>query len=187
MTTVRKDGRWYVSLFYSVAEAARGELDVDVPDADQAIVPDGAGSPEEAVDQMIGAVADLDLEGAIATLEPDEFEALQRYAPMFLERRPGRRSTTTDVISLKVSDTEYDVEERDDGRVAVGFTGFTIDAALGDGRLPGRMGRHVHARSAAPTWRRSKGAPVTPSTSTNGHRSRPRWPDWRTPSPIPTR
>jgi hypothetical protein len=44
LTTVKRDGRWYLSAFYSIAEDARAD-GADIPDT--GVVADGADSPEE--------------------------------------------------------------------------------------------------------------------------------------------
>ncbi len=85
LTVVERDGKWFVSLIYTAAEAARAGTDFDIPAADEAIVPVGGGSPEEAVEGFINAIAELDLERIVAGLNPDEAEVLQRYAPLFID------------------------------------------------------------------------------------------------------
>ena len=37
------------------------------------------------MDDVLDGVEQLDLEAIIASLNPDEFQALQRYAPLFLD------------------------------------------------------------------------------------------------------
>ncbi len=84
VTVVKRDGRWYVSLWYSVAEAARQQTDATLPTLEQAIKPVGAESPEKALEAMIEAIASFDIEAVIAGMNPNEAEVLQRYAPIFL-------------------------------------------------------------------------------------------------------
>lgn len=127
ITTVQRDGRWYVSLFYTIAESARG--DADLPDPEDAIEPKGSESPEAAVEQMIDAITDLDLEDLIATLNPDEFEALQRYAPIFLDDAQSALDEIGD-LDLAMTDATYDVESSSGGRSYVGFTSFLIEASV---------------------------------------------------------
>jgi hypothetical protein len=79
-TAVEQDGRWYLSLFHSIAESARG--DQPVPAEGMAVA--GADSPEGAVDALLTAVQDLKLDAALGLLDPTELEALHRYAPLFL-------------------------------------------------------------------------------------------------------
>lgn len=77
---VEQDGRWYLSLFHSIAERARG----DRPVPEVGIAPAGADSPEGAVDALLTAVQDLEVEALLGLLDPTELEALQRYAPLFV-------------------------------------------------------------------------------------------------------
>ena len=51
----------------------------------EGIAPAGGDTPEAAMDTFLDAVADLDLRAMVAALNPDEFEALQRYAPLFID------------------------------------------------------------------------------------------------------
>jgi hypothetical protein len=84
VATVKRDGRWYVSLAYSVAEAARQSSGRPMPTATQSVAPTGASSPEEAIREMLNSVGALDARKAISLMDPDEFGALQDYAPLFL-------------------------------------------------------------------------------------------------------
>src|SRR5262249_11921072 len=77
ITAVRQDGRWYLSAFYSIAENLRHEADdPDIPE--QGVALQGADSPEQAMDELLHRAAKLDLAGIIGTLNPNEFESLQR-------------------------------------------------------------------------------------------------------------
>ena len=80
-----EDDGWHVSLYYTIAEAARQEAGAPRPDFGNGIEPQGAGSPEDALRNLFDAGADLNLEGVIASLPPDEMRALREYAPLFLE------------------------------------------------------------------------------------------------------
>ena len=109
-TSVREDGRWYLSLFYSAADAARG--DRDIPET--GVEPAGADTPEGALDSMLTAIGDLDLERMIALLNPNEAQALQRYAPLFLDDAQGALDDVG--VEIKVSGGEYDVTGGGDTR-----------------------------------------------------------------------
>ena len=78
--SVERDGRWYVSLFYSAADKLRSGKDIP----EKGVTPAGAATPEGAVDDMLTAIEKLDIEKMIAGLNPNEAEALQRYAPLFI-------------------------------------------------------------------------------------------------------
>ena len=102
MTTVERGGRWYLSLFYSIAEDSRSS-DTDIPE--EPIRLNGATSPEGAVDNLLQAVSDLDLEALLGTLNPNEAEALQRYAPLFID--DGQRLLDDAGITWKISGTDF--------------------------------------------------------------------------------
>lgn len=131
MTAVREDGRWYVSGMYTVAEHARAEAGVALPAT--GIAPIGAGSPEEAVDGIIQAINDVDLAGLVARWNPDEAQALQRYAPIFLDDAQAEldQAMAADDVSFRLEDVEYDVVRRGDLAV-VQFSGATLRVASGE-------------------------------------------------------
>jgi hypothetical protein len=104
LATVKRDGRWYLSAFYSIAENARAGGD-DIPDSP--IVARGADTPDGAVQAIFDAVDDLDLEALIAALNPNEAEALQRYAPMFIDSAQQELDDLDAKIAF--SDTKFTV------------------------------------------------------------------------------
>jgi hypothetical protein len=126
MTAVEKDGRWYLSAFYTIAENARtseglGDIPVD------GIQPAGGDSPEGAIDVMFDGIEQLDLTAIIAALNPNEAEALQRYAPLFI----GEAQQALDEVPamLEVTEVEYDVEGSGSTR-SVSIEKVTVDGTL---------------------------------------------------------
>jgi hypothetical protein len=114
ITAVRKDGSWYLSAFYSIAETVRHDADdPDIPA--EAVALNGGKTPEAAMDNLINATAGLDLAKMIGALNPNEFEALQRYAPLFVE--DAQRELAEADVSLKVTNTAYDVTGDGDTRL----------------------------------------------------------------------
>ena len=85
IVAVERDGGWFVSLWYSVAEAARQGAGLDPPSFGQGIEPDGADSAEAAVEELVAAGVALDLRKVFALLPPGEASALHDYAPLFLD------------------------------------------------------------------------------------------------------
>lgn len=83
LVAVEEGGRWHVSLFYTLAEAARG--DAPLPHFGDGIVPVGADTPEGAVEGLVDAAVELDAEAAIAMLPPDEMRVLYDYGPLFVD------------------------------------------------------------------------------------------------------
>jgi hypothetical protein len=129
VTVVRKDGRWYLSLFYSIAENARHDAgDPDIPD--QGVALEGADTPEAAMDTLIEAAAHLDVATVIGALNPNEAEALQRYAPLFLDDAQSEAGNAN--IKIDVSDTKYDVTGEGDTR-HVSITAFKATVSTPDG------------------------------------------------------
>lgn len=129
LTVVERDGRWYLSAFYSVAEQARDDSGSgdDIPDT--GVEPAGADSPEGALDQLFEAVSTLDLEDMIATLDPSEAEALQRYAPLFLDQAQSELDDAG--IEWSISDTSYTVTG-DGSRRSVSVDALIFDATIAD-------------------------------------------------------
>ncbi len=118
ITAVEQDGRWYLSIFHSVAENARrtAEEPVDIPA--EGVTPAGGDSAEDAVDAFLDGVQKLDLEAIIASLNPDEFQALQRYAPIFLDDAQASldQAVADEGVTLKIADPEYTVSGSGDTR-----------------------------------------------------------------------
>jgi hypothetical protein len=128
LTVVERDGRWYLSAFYSVAEQARTDASSDdIPET--GVEPAGADSPEGALDQLFDAVSTLDLEGMIATLDPSEAEAMQRYAPLFLDEAQSELDDAG--IDWSISDTAYTVTG-EGSRRSVAVDALTFDATIAD-------------------------------------------------------
>ena len=131
-TTVRHDGGWYVSLAYSVAERVRwGDGDPgdgpDIPLVEAGVQAEGGETPEEGMDLMLDAIEDLDLEGMIATLDPNEFAPLQRYAPLFLDEAQSELDAAGDV-EISIDDREYTVET-DGDRARMTLSAATVSLA----------------------------------------------------------
>jgi len=85
LIAVRRDGRWYVSLWYTVAEAAREQARLPLPEPAERIRPRGESSPELAVEEFVRSSLDLDVRRIIELLPPGEADALHDYAPLFLD------------------------------------------------------------------------------------------------------
>ena len=112
---VEQDGEWYIGLLYTAAEAIRqSEYDYEsgegpeIPEAGDAITPNGADSPDGAVEQMLAAVEEQDLEAIIAGLDPTEAGALQRYAPLFLDE--AQEELDQEQFQVRVTENDLRVE-----------------------------------------------------------------------------
>jgi hypothetical protein len=139
LTTVEQDGRWYVSLAYTIAEYARtgGNPDdgaFDIPAADDAIALNGGDTPEGAINNLIDAVEGFDLEGIIGTLDPREVGALQRYAPEFIGDAADQFSDLQDDVTITFGDITYNVT-RDGSSATVGLRIDALTVQFPEGTL----------------------------------------------------
>ena len=132
--------RWYLSINYSAAEAARraSATPFDVPVKGGGVAAKGADSAEAAVAEMIAAAGRFDVRRMIELLPPDEFAALHDYAGQFIgeteeavaeARRvatitiaPKLRSTTItdDRVLVSIVDLPATVKIANEGVVAEG-------------------------------------------------------------------
>lgn len=132
---VEHDGRWYVSLWHSVAETARRAAGIDTVPAEP-VPPVGADSPEAAIDATIAAASGLDLGTIIGMLDPEEMAALARYAPLFLDdAQTELDELLADIaaadIEWSIADIDYTTET--DGDVAyVTVNAFTANVRAED-------------------------------------------------------
>ena len=126
LTAVRKDGRWYVSAFYTVAEQIRQGME-DPPEIPAEGIPTvGGDTPEDAMDNMLDGIEALDLQGIIGSLDPQEFEALQRYAPLFIDDAQTELASADAAITI--DDPEYSVSGSGSTRsVGIDYLRVTID------------------------------------------------------------
>jgi hypothetical protein len=129
---VQRDGEWYLSMMYTAAEAIRVEtVDPDTGEAPpipaEGVTPKGADSPEGALELLAEAAEDLDVEAIIAGINPREADALQRYAPIFLDDAQEE----LDDVESTVEFTELDTRVEGGGstrEVFIEDLGVTIDS-----------------------------------------------------------
>ena len=79
LVAVKEDGGYYISLYYSIAEAARKDAGAEKPDFANPLQPQGADSPEEALTLFMDRLTDLDFEATAAIMDPQEFRAMYDY------------------------------------------------------------------------------------------------------------
>lgn len=132
IATVRRDGGWYVSLWYTLAELARLEAGEAFPEAG-APDPVGGDSPEAAVEGLVAELERLDLEGVIGMLDPDEVRALYEYSPLFV---PAAQDALDELLSeAGASGAPWDVHTLElssesngsDATVFVDAIGFEVE------------------------------------------------------------
>jgi hypothetical protein len=140
LTAVEEDGRWYLSLFHSIAETARADASEPVEIPNEGIAPVGGDGPEDAVDAFLTGVEELDLETVIATLNPNEFQALQRYAPTFLDDAQAEldQAVADEGVSVTIGDPEYTVTGDGDTR-SLSIDYLRVDVTADDGTITGEF------------------------------------------------
>lgn len=131
LTAVEEDGRWYFSVFHTIAELARQEAAPGSLIPLEGIGSDGGETAEAAFDAVLDRVEDLDLTGLLRTLNPGEAAALQRYAPLFLEEAEAALSEVP--LDWTITQREFRVDESDD--TATVF----LDAIAVEGSIEGEM------------------------------------------------
>jgi hypothetical protein len=110
VVVVKRGGRWYVSIGYSIAEGARQDADVSWEDMGPGVAPEGADSPQEAVRAILTAASELDPRKVIALLPPGEMGALQTYAGLFIEEAEGAGHFAKRSFSISIPKLELDAD-----------------------------------------------------------------------------
>ena len=136
---------YYVSLMYTVAELIRLEGGQGPPDLDERLVPIGADSPEEAVRNALEAVADLNIEKMIGSLDPVEFAVLFDYWSLYgdsarSDLAEAMQEAQDNGVSWQIETVDM-ATEKVNGRTVVVITSFaaSFDVASPDGFVEGRM------------------------------------------------
>ena len=156
LATVQRDGRWFVSIGYTIAEYARRAADVELPSGDIAAGP-GFDSPEAAVSAFYRSLAAFDFDAAVATAAPGEGDALIAYAPLWLPAA-GDLSTSIhdDGYQFAVTDIGFQSTGGDDRRT-LEATSFVINGSVPafDEAVPGTPGGqalHIVRGDGCTTW-----------------------------------
>lgn len=128
LATVERDGRWYVSVSYTVAEYAREAAGLELPAAPLTAV--GADTPEAAADEFYSNLVSLDIAGVLSSAAPGEGDAVLRYAPLLLDAvDDGIGDLKSDGFSLQLSNASYSLEGDGDRRSIVADA-FTISGTV---------------------------------------------------------
>ncbi len=104
IATVKVDDKWYPSLFYTVADYALQSVDAEWPS--KPIANNGASSANEAVEEMVKAAVNSDLERVIELLPPDEMGALHDAGPVLLEEMDEPRPSGVEITKLETTTTD---------------------------------------------------------------------------------
>jgi hypothetical protein len=145
LATVARDGRWYVSLGFTVAEYARRAAGAAFP-APIAIARVGLDSPEAVALTFYERLAALDLEGAMAMMAPGEGDALLRYSPLFLPSADASiEPARADGLAVSISGVEFEASGGG-GRHTLTPVSFVIE-----GTVPSTWGSAMIADPTVPT------------------------------------
>jgi len=160
VAVVQRSGHWYVSIGYSVAEAARKEQHVSISDLGDGVAAAGAASPEDAVRDLIGAITKLDVRRMIELMPPDELPSLHEYAGLFIDDAEKATASMKDSYSITIPTLELGADTSGDQSLVtikkMALTGtfgdFTLSFKDGcaDFTVPGGAPQHV-CQGANPT------------------------------------
>jgi hypothetical protein len=128
LMTVERDGRWYVSIEYTIAEYVRRAAGWEVPGpvAHAAV---GFDSPEEAVTGFYDRLRALDLQAAIDTFAPGE-DALAWLAPMWMsDAQSAIAQGRSEGWSVAISGLTYETIGDGDHRTLKPVT-FTVEGTV---------------------------------------------------------
>jgi len=130
IATVKRDGRWFVSLQYSIAESARQAGDEPFP-TEPPVVPVGAATPEEAATAFYTSLVGRDAAALATSFAPGEGDALLRYAPLWV---PAMQASFDDSAAMGVPTSVMSgLTVAVDGggeRRTVQPTGYTLDGTI---------------------------------------------------------
>ena len=134
IATVKSGGRWYVSIGYSVAEAARRDAGVPFDQLGDGVTPRGADSPEDAVRELVAAAQEVDVRRMVELLPPGELSALHDYAALFLDDAVAAADDARGTFDLDVSELELDSDTSGD-RARVFIRDVAFSARVGGGSI----------------------------------------------------
>jgi hypothetical protein len=128
-------GRWYPSLFYTVADNAAHAANKAVTPADY-IPAVGASSPTDAVRGMVNAAVAGDLAGVIKLISPDELPALHDYGNLLLANAhtgSGLSGVTINQLDLSATPISGGGQRVTLTKVVISKSGSTISVELANG------------------------------------------------------
>ena len=129
VATVQRDGKWYVSFFYSIADNATHAAGLPNPTAADAIAAQGSNSPEDAVNTLIEAATKGDLKTIIAVTPPDEMGALHDYGQLILDQADaGSLGNDMQDLGFTIDNVTWDVSDVTGGKkVSIKSLDLTVD------------------------------------------------------------
>lgn len=131
VTTVKRGNHWYVSIGYSLAEVARIDAGKSRADLGAGVPANGAGTPEQAVRDIITAGTKLDVRRLIELLPPDELGAVHDYAALFLGDVEQGAQDARNQFSISIPTLELDSSTSGD-QATVKIRRLAVSATFGD-------------------------------------------------------
>jgi hypothetical protein len=128
IATQKVDGRWYPSLFYTMADSGARDSGQGVPTAVDYVAPKGASSAEGAVKTLVTSLLEGDVTGAIEVLSPDELAVLHDYAGVIM-KSTGR---SYPVAPVSLDELKLDASAGPDGTQRVTLASIALTAKNGD-------------------------------------------------------
>jgi hypothetical protein len=122
IATQKVGGKWYPSIFYTIADSAAGN---EVPTAADAIPATGGSSPQDVAKKMINALVENDYTGSIKLLSPDELAVMHDYGALLVRGAGGGPSDVT------LKDLQVKTEQVSGGVTRVTLSSVTV-ASGGD-------------------------------------------------------
>ncbi|MCU1655525.1 MAG: proline-rich proteoglycan 2 [Pseudonocardiales bacterium] len=175
IATEKVGGRWYPSIFYTIADyAAVGSGAVGPTTADY-VPAKGAASPVDAVKQLVNALVSGDIARAIELLSPDEMAAVHDYAGLIVKSA----GSSYPAANVHIDDLQLTVKPTTGGAQLVTLNSVTVTTGTGDKivvtvngdcvdmTLPGQAPQHLCtsqiAAQLASQLERLGGQPLTPA------------------------
>ncbi len=138
MMAVELDGRWYVTIlgtmadaFYAEALDADSDVDIDEPDWDavgEDVEPITGEDPEAVVENLVDAVNASDVDELLANLPEDLGRPLRPYVPLLEDVLDGRYTDGALGVDVAVDDLDLESEDIGDGRIKVTLDRATVSA-----------------------------------------------------------
>ncbi|HEX9682707.1 MAG TPA: hypothetical protein VGA13_06465 [Acidimicrobiales bacterium] len=127
LVAIRRDGSWWVSVGFSIADAARRDEGLAFPAPADWLEPAGAETPEGVVDLLTGALADLDAAAAFAALAPGEMDPIHAFAPIWVAEAEQVTEGGWAGLGVDRFDLDFDVVTETDGdRAHLTFHGMSL-------------------------------------------------------------
>jgi hypothetical protein len=137
LALVEEDGTWYVSVMHTIAEVARREAGKEFPETSTISEPQGAATPEEALEQLFVSLVALDARSVIDVVDPDESLAFRRYSGLFFADwetalADARSQLTAAGVSIGIDEITVETSGSGDDLIAfiTDVPGFHLTAEL---------------------------------------------------------